>query len=125
MRTPHGGASLESLANKVVYTSSFHISQKDMFASVQRVTKTTSADWQIKHEAARQRYVDGIKEMQAGDRVGMAKMMYARIFWDDGLGDTEGKEGNVDGMFGFERESLDEATEVAVERAKLPGWADQ
>ena len=67
-------------------------------------------------ESARERYEKGIKEMKEGNRVGYAKMMYTRVFFEDGVGNIEEK-GLANEALGLEVEDLDEATERALERA--------
>jgi hypothetical protein len=109
---------LSSLANKVIYVSSFALSQRDMLSSAYNATNTTEADWTISHEPARERYAKGVQEMQGGSRIGFAKAMYSRIFFDDGAGDTEGKEWCVNKELGLEREDVDAATVAALERTK-------
>ncbi|KAH8646784.1 hypothetical protein BX600DRAFT_518809 [Xylariales sp. PMI_506] len=115
--------SLESLKNKVVYVNSFNVSQKDMLESVLRVTGTKIEDWTVAKEPSQQRYAEGIKAIQHGDRIGFAKMLYTRVFYPDGAGDLERK-GTLNKVLRLPQEDLDEATRVAWERSKLPSWAD-
>lgn len=114
-------ACLEDFKNKVVYTNSFSVSQKDMLASVLRVTRTKEVDWTITKEPAQERYSNGIKEMKQGIMVGFAKMMYTRVFYADGCGDFEHKKGTLNSLLRLPQEDLDAATEAAVERAKASG----
>ncbi|KAG4437294.1 hypothetical protein IFR05_007232 [Cadophora sp. M221] len=111
------GPSLTDYANKVIYVNSFTVSQKDMLASAVRVIGTPLSDWKVTKESAKERYENGIKEMQQGNRVGFAKMMYTRVFYEDGVGNVEGK-GLANEALGLEIEDLDEATVRAFERAK-------
>lgn len=94
-----------------------------MLASAQRVTKTLESDWTITSEGSRERYESGLQEIKEGSRIGFAKMLYTRIFYPDGSGDTEHNKGSVNGMLGLPKEHLDAATEAALERAKnVPAW---
>ncbi|KAH7417670.1 hypothetical protein BKA64DRAFT_658546 [Cadophora sp. MPI-SDFR-AT-0126] len=111
------GPCLDDFANKVIYVNSFSVSQKDMLASGVRVTGTPLSDWTLTKENAKERYDTGMKEMRAGNRIGFVKMMYTRVFFDDGVGNVEGK-GLANAALGLEVEDLDEATERAIERAK-------
>ena len=111
-----GASCLEDFKNQLVYVSSFSVSQQDMLESAYRVTGTTEADWKIKKEGARKRYDEGIDQMKKGDRIGFVKMMYTRVFWDDNVGDHEGRVINKE--LGLPKEDLDEATKRAVQRAK-------
>ena len=116
-------ACLENFKNKVVYVSSFTVSQKDMLESALRVTGTKQDDWTITKEPAQERYASGIKEMQEGKRIGFAKMMYTRVFYDDGCGDVEHNKGTINSILGLPKEDIDEATKVAIERSKTYDWA--
>ncbi|KAH9210865.1 hypothetical protein DL95DRAFT_307089, partial [Leptodontidium sp. 2 PMI_412] len=104
-------------ANKVIYVNSFTISKKDMLASAVRVTGTPLSDWKVTKESAKERYDTGITEMKQGNRVGFAKMVYMRAFYDDGVGNVERK-GLANKTLGLEIEDLDETTARAFERAK-------
>jgi hypothetical protein len=113
---------LNDFKNQVVYISSFLVSQRDMLESVYRVTGTKESDWAISSEPARDRYADGLEAMKTGDRVGFAKMMYTRIFYDDKVGDCEHK--TINARLGLPKEDLDDATKRAVKRAEETkgGW---
>ncbi|KAL2074983.1 hypothetical protein VTL71DRAFT_8763 [Oculimacula yallundae] len=111
------GPCLEDYANKVIYVKSFTVSQKDMLDSAVRITGTPLSDWSVTKESAKERYETSLKEMKEGNRIGFAKMMYTRVFFEDGVGNVEGK-GLVNERLGLEREDLDEATVRAFERAK-------
>ena len=115
-------ACIESFKNKVVYVSSFTVSQKDMLESALRVTGTKEDEWIITKEPAQERYSSGIKEMQEGKRIGFAKMMYTRVFYPDGSGDVEHNKGTLNTILGLPKEDIDEATKVAIERSKSSTW---
>jgi hypothetical protein len=114
---------LETFKNKIVYTNSFTLSQQDMFDSVLRVTGAQKSDWTIVKEPARERYASAAQALQEGDRMAYVRMMYTRIFFDDGVGDFEARRGVSNGLLGLPREDLDEATKRAVERAEADPWA--
>lgn len=63
----------QNYANKGVYVSSFRVSQREMLDSVHRVLGTEDKDWEIRFETTRQRYEDGMREMEDGDQRGFAK----------------------------------------------------
>jgi hypothetical protein len=118
---PEGGnkeRSLENFKNKMVYMKSFTLSQLDMFESILRVTGDKKEDWTITKVPSQERYANGIKKMQAGDRVGFAEMGYTRLFYNDGVGNYEHK-GLINDVLGLPVEDLDEATKAAVERSKV------
>lgn len=93
-----------------------------MFASALRVTGIQKHEWRITKESARERYSDGLKEIKEGKRIGFAKMMYTRVFYDDGCGDFESGKGTINALLGLPKEDIDEATRVAFERSKAPSW---
>lgn len=102
--------------NDVVYVSSFHVSQRDMFESAKRVTGTTDADWTIAYEDAEKRYKRGIEDMQKGDLKGFVRLMYSRVFFPNGGGSYEDTKGLQNGVLGLPQEDLDEATAEGIRR---------
>jgi hypothetical protein len=115
------GPCLEKLKDQVVYVDSFTVSQRDMLDSVYRVTGTTETDWNITKESAKERYEGGVEAMQKGDFNGFVKMLYTRVFYDDGSGDFSGK-GTLNSVLGMPKEDLDEATKRAIERSESTIW---
>lgn len=94
-----------------------------MLASAQRATNTSEGDWTITSENSRERYESGLKEIKEGSRLGFVKMLYTRIFYPDGSGDTEHSKGTVNEALRLPNERLDDATQAALERAKnVPAW---
>ena len=123
---PEGGNAercLENFKNKVVYVNSFNISQKDMLDSVLRVTGDKLEDWTITKEPAKERYASAAKALQSGERMAYVRMMYTRIFFDDGNGNFEARKGTSNKLLDLPRESLDEATARSIERADALPWA--
>jgi hypothetical protein len=112
---------LENFKNKMVYMKSFLLSQKDMFAAILRVTGDKESDWTITYVPSKERYAEGIKKMQNGDRTGFAESMYTRMFYPDGVENYEHK-GLINGLLALLEEDLEEATKVAVERAMVFKW---
>lgn len=108
---------VSQFANGVVYTSSFRISQRDMFESVKRVTGTTDADWTITKEPSLKRYQDAVEVMKKGDMRAFARQLYTRCFFPDSNNDYESKRGLHNDLFGLPKEDLDEWTKEAVRMA--------
>lgn len=108
--------SLETYRNKQVYINSFTTTQKEMLASLQRVTGTKESDWTVTKQSATDRYAQGLVEIGKGERVGFAKMLYSRIFFPDGSGNFEKRRGLANQALGLPKEDMDEATKRAVER---------
>jgi NmrA-like family len=107
---------LDQFRDKHAYISSFFVSQKDIFASVLRVTGTKETEWKIEYEDSKKRFEDGQKEAAAGNRMGFGKMLYARMFYQDGCGNIEGKLHNE--ALGLPKEDLDEYTKKGIELAE-------
>jgi len=106
--------------NKPLYISSFHVSQREMLDSLNRVIGTQDKDWEIDYEPTADRYKKGLEETKAGNRMGIAKAMYARAFYPNGDGDYESK-GLANSALGLPKEDLDEATKRTVEMVNS-GW---
>jgi hypothetical protein len=115
-------ASLDSFANQMVYINSFTVSQRDILASVLRVTGTSEDDWQISRETVHDRIASGRTETQQGNRAGFAKVFFTALFHADGRGDFEHTKGTQNQLLALPMVDLDEATKVAIERSKLPQW---
>ncbi|PTB34953.1 uncharacterized protein TrAFT101_006359 [Trichoderma asperellum] len=107
---------LQQFQNKAIYVSSFLISQREMLDSVERVTGTADADWDIRYERTAKRIQDGRAAFAAGDSKGLAKAYYSRIFSPDCPAVYQKKLHN--GLFGLPEEDLDEATLLGVNMAK-------
>jgi len=116
-----GETCLEQFRNKLVYVSSFCVSQRDMLDSVLRVTKTSMEDWKVSKEPVKERYSKGNVAMQQGDRQGFARMMYSRVFFPDYCGNVEAK--TINTLLGLPKEDLDEATKAAIQRSKETSWS--
>ena len=111
-------ACLETFKNKLVYVNSFTVSQQDMLDSVLRVTGDKREDWTIEEQPAAERYEKGVRAFKEGDRKALSLVMYSRVFYADGNGDFESRRGTLNRLLGLPRESIDEATKVAIARAK-------
>lgn len=108
---------LSQFRNQFVYVSSFFISQKDMFASVLRVTGTAEKEWTITYEDAHERYKTGMSELQSGNMDGFPKLLYARVFYRNGGGDFETVKGTSNEILGLPKEDLDDRTKAAIAMA--------
>lgn len=109
---------LSQFRNGIIYISSFRLSQRDMFESVKRVTKTIDADWIIIHESVEERFNTGRAELQKGSVPGFTKMLYARMFFPNGDGDHETSRGLHNGLLDLPKEDLDEYTAEAIRMAE-------
>lgn len=107
---------LESFAYGWAYPTSFTVSQKDMFASLLRVTGTRESDWKISHEDSRVRWAKAKEEFEQGSRLAFRKTMYTRIFFPTGEGNLEqsGRK-TLNGPLNLPKEDLDEYTKQCVD----------
>lgn len=114
----------EQYKNKAVHISSFHISQRDMLASVLRVTGTKESDWTITYEDVQERFKRGQKMFSEGNFLGFGLLLYSRMFFpdgSDGVGDVLMNE-----KLGLPQEDLDEYTKIAVkyvESGEAAAWS--
>ena len=106
---------LSQYRNKYMRISSFNLNQKEMLESVMRVTGTKESDWKITHEPAKERYDSGMAELQKGNRVGFARLLYSRIFFPDSPWNFQGLDNE---NLGLPKEDLDEFTKIAVQMSK-------
>ncbi|KAH9884717.1 hypothetical protein F4778DRAFT_799959 [Xylariomycetidae sp. FL2044] len=120
---PETGASpcVADWKNEPLYLTSFEVSQRAMLDSLHRVLGTTDADWEIRHEDTAQRIRDGAAEMAKGNRTGVAKSMYGKLFQDTREGLLKISKEPANKALGLPEESLDEATKAAVDMVAR-GW---
>lgn len=104
--------------NRSVCISSFRVSQREILDSVLRVTGKTLKDWKIEHEPSTSRYKAGVEAYQKGDFIGLVKLLYSRIFYQDGSGNYEASRGLQNGILGLPKEDFDEHTRIAVQTAQ-------
>ncbi|KAM0485577.1 hypothetical protein ACHAPX_001565 [Trichoderma viride] len=107
---------LQQFQNKPIYVSSFMVNQREMLDSVERVTGTSDADWNIRYESTEKRIKDGKAAFAAGDSKGLAKAYYSRVFSPDSPAIYQEKLHN--GLFSLPDENLDDATVIGVNMAK-------
>lgn len=101
---------LSQFFNSPVYTSSFHLSQTEIFDSIKRVTGEKDSDWQLRYESSQERYEDGMEMISKGNLSGFGKAIFARAHYGrDGTYNTHNH------LLGLPKEDLDEATRVALE----------
>ncbi|KAI0602444.1 CipA protein [Biscogniauxia sp. FL1348] len=109
-----GAPSLSGYKNKHIYATSFLLSQKDMFASILRVSGEKESDWRINYEESTKRYEEAKKQLFGGDRTGFQKLLYTRTFYKDGAGNFEARESLQNEALGLPKEDLDECTKFAI-----------
>ena len=110
---------LSQFKNDSLRISSFCISQRDMFESVQRVNGTSDKDWKINSEPSGPRYTRGVELMKGGDRLGFAIALYTRTMFPNGDGNYEASKGLHNDILGLPKEDLDEFTKKGIEFAAL------
>ena len=115
---------LSSYRNRMVYISSFTLTQRDMFESLKRVTHTTDADWTSSHVPAKERYNEAKERlMKTGERDAFGKMLYTRFFFPgENAGYFEKVHGLDNEALALPTEDLDEATKAAIELGERGYW---
>ena len=113
-----GKPAVQDWKNQGLHVSSFLISQRDILDSLNRVMGTTDADWTITHEPVKERYERGVKQLQGGNRLGFATLLYARLLFPEAPGDYETGYELDNEKLGLPKEDFDEATKKAVEWSK-------
>jgi hypothetical protein len=110
--------------NKPLYISSFHTSQRDMLASLQRVTGTSDADWTIRKQSTDERIKQGREMAAQGNMSGVARVYFSRMFSAKGQAAVfqEKLDNGVLGLKEEEEEDMDEATGRAVAMVDA-GWS--
>lgn len=110
---------LSQFKNDYVYMSSFLVNQMDMMESVLRVTGTKESDWKATYTGHQEQYNEGLKQRQAGDRIGFAKVLYTRVFFPNGDSNYEAKYGLHNDILGLPKEDIDQATKRAFKYAQV------
>lgn len=116
------GPCIEKYRDKNYFINSFTINQRDMLDSLLRVTGDKEQDWKITKEPARERFAQAQKDFAGGDFKAFAKVMYSRIFFDDGVGNFEAAGKLANAELGLPKDDLDAATKDAIERSKHNVW---
>lgn len=111
-----GQTTLSQFRNKSAFIGSFHVSQKEIFASILRSTGTNESDWSVKNEPVKERYARGNKMLAEGNFWGFGIALYARLFYPDGAADLEAQLANK--ALALPSEDLDEATRRAIGMAE-------
>ncbi|KAF4555930.1 Hypothetical protein D9617_2g058950 [Elsinoe fawcettii] len=108
------GPALVDWRNKYFHFTSFTIDQKEMWASLRRVTGTKEEDWKVTKMPVQEVYKNGVDAMKSGDMIGFAKALYSRIFFPDQPGRQDLLYGLDNEKVGLPKEDLDEATKRAI-----------
>ncbi|KAL5600467.1 hypothetical protein FOVSG1_008279 [Fusarium oxysporum f. sp. vasinfectum] len=110
-------STIAQFRNKPVYLSSFYVSQKDILRSVQRVTNTTDADWEIKHESSADRIENGKAMGRSGNIMGLVQAYYSFIFSPGGQ-KLKTQDNRHNELLGLPEEDLDGVVKDCVEKAE-------
>lgn len=107
---------LSQFRNQSAFIGSFHVSQKDTFASILRSTGDSESDWTVKIEPVEARYARANKILAEGNFWGFGIALYARLFYPDGACDLEAKLANE--ALALPSEDFDSATRQAIAMAE-------
>jgi NmrA-like family protein len=114
---------LDSVRNSYVDFASFNITQKEMFASVLRVTGDKESDWTVTKEPAEPYFKDAVEQLQkTGNRKFFGRLMYVRLFFPDA--NWADRYGLDNEKLGLPKEDVDEFTKIAIQMDK-DGYFEQ
>lgn len=114
--TSNTGASLSDFGNRFVYIRSFLTSQREILAAVQKVTKTTDADWTITHVDGQAWIDEGPAKLAKGDFSGMYNLVFGNAMTEGHGGDFESTKGVSNGVLGLPDESLEDAVRAFIQK---------
>ncbi|KAJ5601391.1 hypothetical protein N7510_010925 [Penicillium lagena] len=99
---PVSTLSSPKVANKFIYVSSFHTTQREILSAVQKATGTNDADWNIDTSKTSQGFIDeGNQLLKDGNFSGMVNLLYGTLF-NPGLGgDYESTKGTDNKLLGL------------------------
>jgi len=112
-------AGIAAHANKLVFFSSFSVTQRDLLDSVQRVTGTSDTDWHIETKNVEERTAEGWKRLKEGNPMGMVDLLYASVM-TKGVGD-QFRVGTENEALGLPKENLDDVVKEVVENLEKKG----
>lgn len=75
--------SLSDWKNKALCIERSTVDQRDVLVSIHQVTDSSDADWTNQHESSKERYGEGLREMQDGVWNGFVKVMYTLYFYPE------------------------------------------
>lgn len=95
-------------ANKLVYISSFCISQVDLLESVQRVTSFPQSAWEVRFQDTEEKVATGKEKLKQGDVLGHSDLIYGHVFKDGAGGNYQARVGISNEVLALPKEDLDE-----------------
>jgi hypothetical protein len=95
-------------ANKLVYISSFCISQIDLLGSIQRVTSSPQSSWDVQFQDTEAKVAAGKEKLKHGDMLGYADLIYGHVFKDGAGGNYQARVGLSNQALSLPNEDLDE-----------------
>jgi hypothetical protein len=111
--TSTSGPSLSDFGNKFVYIRSFLTSQREILDAVQKLTKTTDADWSITHVGGSAWIDEGPAKIARGDFTGMYNIVYGITMTEGRGGNYEATRGVSNAVLGLPEENLEETLKEA------------
>ncbi|KAJ3125812.1 hypothetical protein HK098_008200 [Nowakowskiella sp. JEL0407] len=105
-------ATLDGFRNKFINVRSFKVSQKDMLASILRVTGDSIKNWTITNVKVEDYYAENVKKFREGNRESFARLMYSRAFFKGALSFVTEFDNE---KLGLPVEDLDDFTKVTVD----------
>ncbi|PWY92276.1 NAD(P)-binding protein, partial [Aspergillus heteromorphus CBS 117.55] len=96
-----------NFANRLVYISSFRVSQVELLESAQVATETADGDWKTTHESTEDKLRRGKELFAKGETEGVVHLIYGHVFQDNAGGDYEARVALDNKALGLEEENLD------------------
>ena len=95
-------------SSKLVYISSFCISQIDLLGSIQRVTSFPQSSWDVQFQDTKTKVAAGKEKLKHGNMSGYADLIYGHVFKDGAGGNHQARVGLSNQVLSLPSEDLDE-----------------
>lgn len=106
-------ADLAQYKNRPFYVTSFHVTQRELFDSILRATKTTEKDWTVKTPTRESIYKDNAEGLKNNDPAAFYAV-FLELHLREGYGGDFNHKVDL-GKFDLEKEDLDEIIRKTVE----------
>ncbi|KAI7087550.1 hypothetical protein KC356_g4074 [Hortaea werneckii] len=113
-------ASLEYYGNNFVYISSLHVTQRELFASARRVTRTSEAEWEVVEGDTVKEWIERCKGMMAkGEMQGAMGLTFAYYLGEGLGGDYQAKAVEDMKVLGLREGDLDAVVKAEAEKGPM------
>ncbi|KAI6790757.1 hypothetical protein KC360_g2036 [Hortaea werneckii] len=113
-------ASLEYYGNNFVYISSLHVTQRELFASALKATRTSEAEWELDEGDTVKDWIERCKGMMAqGEMKGAMGLTFAYYLGEGLGGDYQAKAVEDMKVLGLREGDLDAVVKAEVEKGPM------